>query len=260
MNIYFSGDTDFFSFGKALRIIAEKDLTGTLRCSSIKEDVELYPRDGKVVLVTTRDAKLYCSEEPILVNIDPEVLARARAMQSQNGCPLFIMLAGEGLIQRDPALQLVRHYSQKLFAHLWAASQVRFSFEQTSDLPDFTRDVPSESDIDDWMLRTLRFVQADDVAGKTNYDGSWIPTYTLHGPERVEKLQLHVKERQFAHQFYSDRSIAQIAQNIRLDLKLTHLTLFRFVELEIIECWPPTAWDKSDRSGVSRRRSCCDTD
>lgn len=259
-NTYFSGDTDVVSFGKALRVIAEKELTGTLRCSWTKEDVELYTRDGGVVLVTTRDSEHYFSEEPMLVNIHPELLARARATQSQNGCPLFITLADEGLILRDPALQLVRHYGQKLFAHLWTAPLVRFAFEQSSDLLDFTRDVSPENDIEDWMLRTLRFVQLEDVADKTNYDVSWIPTYTRYGLERVEKLQLSVKEGQFVSQCNGDLSIAQIARNIRLDLKLARLTTFRFVELEVVECWPPTAWDKSDRSGVSHRTSCRGTD
>jgi hypothetical protein len=239
-NTYFSGDTDFVSFARALRAIAEKELTGTLRCSWTKENVELYTRDGNVVLVTTRDAELYCSEAPIaLANIDPKLLARARATQSQNGCPSFIGLAGEGWIQSDRALQLVRHYGQNLFAHLWTASLVRFAFEQTGDLPDFTRDVPSENDIEDWMLRTLRFVQVEDVANKTDYNVSWIPTYTRYGLERVEKLQLSVKEAQFASQFNGVRSISQIARNLRLNLKFACLNLFRFVELEIVESWPP---------------------
>jgi hypothetical protein len=239
-NTYFSGDTDFVSVSKALRVIAEKELTGTLRCSWIKENVELYTRAGNVVLVTTRDAELYCSEEPItLVNIDPELLARARATQSQDGCPLFITLARAGLIPRDPALQLVQHYGEKLFAQLWTASRVRLAFEQTSDLPDFTRDVSSENDIEHWMLRTLRFVQVEDVADKTNYDVSWIPTYTRCGLEYVEKLQLSAKEAQFASQFNGARSLAEIARNLRLDRKFARLTLFRFVELEAVECWPP---------------------
>ena len=251
-NTYFSGDTDFVSFGKTLRIIAEKELTGTLRCSRTKENVELYIRNGKVVLVTARDAELYCSEAPItLGNIDPELLARARARQSQNGCPLFITLAGEDSIRPDSALQLVRHYGQNLFAHLWTASRVRFAFEQTSDLPDFTRDVPSENDIEDWMLRTLRFVQVEDVGNKMNYDVSWIPTYTRYGIERVEKLQFSEKEAQFASQFNGARSIVQIARNLRLDLKFACLNLFRFVELEIVECWPPGL--RTSRSGAMFR-------
>ena len=64
-NTYFSGDTDFVSLGKALRVIAEKELTGTLRCSWTKENVELYTRDGNVVLVTTRGVDLYSSLHPL---------------------------------------------------------------------------------------------------------------------------------------------------------------------------------------------------
>jgi hypothetical protein len=254
--IFFSGDTDFVSFARVLRIIAQKELNGTLRCSWTKEDVELYARDGRVVLVTTRDAELYYSEVPItLVSIDPGDLARARATQSQNGCPVFITLAGEGRILRHPALQLVGHYGQELFAHLWTASQVRFAFEQTNDLPDFTRDLSSENDMEDWMLRTLRFVEVEDIADKTNYDVSWIPTYTRHGRERVEKLQLSVKEAQFISQFDGARSIAQVAHNLRLDLKFARLIVFRFVELEAVELWPPANSDKTERGGVSRQKS-----
>ncbi len=257
---YFSGDTDFVSFGRALRVIAEKELTGTLRCSWTKENVELYTREGKVVLVTTRDAQLYWSETPsALVNIDPELLPRARARQSQDGCPLFITLAGEGRIRGDSALQLVRHYGQKLFAHLWTASRVRFAFEQTTDLPDFTRDLSSENDMEDWMLRTLRFVQVEDVADKTNYDVSWIPTYTRHGVERVEKLQLSVQEAQFASQFNGTRSIAQIARNLRLDLKFARLNLFRFVELEIVECCPPLLTRRNGAVFRAKRRAAVQT-
>jgi len=152
---------------------------------------------------------------------------------------LFITLAGEGQIRHDSALQLVRHYGQKLFANLWTASRVGFTFEQTSDLPDFTRDLSSENDIEDWMLGTLRFVQVEDVAEKTNYDVSWIPTYTRQGVERLEKVQLSAQEAQFASQFNGARSIAQIARNLRLDLKFARLNLFRFIALEIVECWPP---------------------
>jgi hypothetical protein len=251
-NTYFSLDTDFVSLSKALRVVANKGLTGTLRSSLTKEDLELYTRSGKVVVVTTRDTELYCSEEPILANINPELLARARSTQSQTACPLFITLAREGVILRDSALQLVRHYGQKLFAHLWTASHAQFTFDQSSELPDVAANVSSESDMEDWMLQTLRFVQLEDVAEKTNYDQSWIPTYTRHGLERVEKLQLSDNEARFASQFNGARSIAQIARTLRLDLKLARLILFRFVELEIVECWPPT---HSARAGKKKNRS-----
>lgn len=251
---YFSGDSSFFSFSRALRVIAREKLTGTLHSTGSRENVDLHAREGKVVLVTTRDAEAYCSEAPVtLVNIDAARVAAARETQSQTGCPLFITLAREDLILRDPALQLLQHYGQKLFAQQWSAPRVRFAFEQTSDLPDYTADIPAEDDMEHWMLSTLRFAQAQDIADKANYDPTWIPAYTRDGFERVQKLRLTVAEAQFASQFNGARPIAQIARNLRLDLKFARLTLFRFVELEIVECWPPGASEKAERRSVFKR-------
>jgi hypothetical protein len=253
-NTYFSGDSSFFSFSRALRVIGHEKLTGILRSAGTRENVDLYAREGKVVLVTTRDAETYCSEAPVtLVNIDADRVAAARETQSQTGCPLFITLLREDLILRDPALQLVQHYGQKLFAQHWSAPSVRFAFEQTSELPDFTNDIPAEEDVEHWMLSTLRFVQAQDVADKANYDPAWIPAYTRDGFGGIQKLRLTVAEAQFASQFNGSRSIAQIARNLRLDLKFARLTLFRFVELEIVECWPPGASERAERGSVFKR-------
>lgn len=253
-NIYFSGETTFFSFSRALRVIGQENLTGTLRSAGARDTVDLYARQGKVVLVTTRDGEAYCAEAPVtLVNIDSERVREARETQSQTGCPLFITLAREDLILRHPAMQLVQHYGQKLFAQQWSASRVHFVFEQTTELPDFTNDIPADEDIEHWMLSTLRFVQAQDVAEKTNYDPESIPAYTRDGFERVQKLRLTVAEAQFASQFNGARSIAQIARNLRLDLRFARLTLFRFVELDIVECWPPAASEKTERGGLFKR-------
>jgi len=244
-SVYFSGDTGFFSFSRALRVIGQEKLSGTLRSTGARENVDLHAREGKVVLVTTRDAEAYC--------LEADRVAAARETQTQTGCPLFITLVREDLILRDPALQLIQHYGQKLFAQQWSASRVRFAFEQTSKLPDFTNDIPAEDDIEHWMLSTLRFVQAQDVAEKANYDPAWIPAYTRDGFERIQKLRLTVAEAQFASQFNGARSIAQIARNLRLDLKFAGLTLFRFVELEIVECWPPAAAENAERGSVFKR-------
>ena len=253
-NVYFSGETPFFSFSRALRIIGQENLTGTLRSAGARDNVDLYARGGKVVLVTTRDGEAYCAEAPVtLVNIDSERVREARETQSQTGCPLFITLAREDLILRDPTLQLVQHYGQKLFAQQWSAPRVRFAFEQTTELPDFTSEIPADDDVEHWMLSTLRFVQAQDVAEKANYDPESIPAYTRDGFERVQKLRLTVAEAQFASQFNGARSIAQIARNLRLDLRFARLTLFRFVELDIVECWPPAASEKAERGGLFKR-------
>src|SRR5205085_8707669 len=103
---YFCGDTRFFSLNWALQTIARCKLTGALRLFWEKEPVDLLVRRGEVVLVTTRDPELYCSEAPItLVNVDPEKIAEARARQRESGQPLFTTLAEGEHILHEPAAQ-----------------------------------------------------------------------------------------------------------------------------------------------------------
>lgn len=250
---YFCGDTSFFSLNWALHTIGTQKLTGTLRCFWNRETVELLSRDGQILFTTTRDAELYCAEAPItLVNVEQERIAAARNVQHETGRPFFITLAQEGHIIREPALQLMQHYGQKLFAQLWTASKVRFMFEQTG-LPDYAHDFPSDEDIDHWALSTLRFIQFQDLGIQANYDTASIPAYTRDGFDRVQKLRLTVAEAQFASQFNGSRSIAQIAKNLRLDLKFARLTLFRFLALEIVECWPPVIAAQQQKRGVFGR-------
>jgi DNA-binding response OmpR family regulator len=238
---FFSGDTSFFSLNGALHTIGKEKLTGTLRTLWNKATVDLLARDGAIVLVTTRDPVLYCPEAPItLVNVDAEQTEKGRAEQRETGCPLFLTLAREGLILHEPAVQLVQHYGQKLFAQLWTAKKVRFVFETSEKLPDFASEIPAEEDIDHWILTTLRCIQFQEL-GETEIESGSIPAYTRDGYERVQNLRLTVAEAQFASQFNGVRSVAQIAKNLRLDFKFARLTLFRFLALEIVECWPPAA-------------------
>ena len=238
---FFSGDTSFFSLNGALHTIGKEKLTGTLRSFWNKASVDLLARDGAIVLVTTRDPVLYCPEAPItLVNVDAEQTEKGRAEQRESGCPLFLTLAREGLILHEPAVQLVQHYGQKLFAQLWTAKKVRFVFESSETLPEYASEVAAEEDIDHWILTTLRCIQFQEL-GDTEIESGSIPAYTRDGYERVQNLRLTVAEAQFASQFNGVRSVAQIAKNLRLDFKFARLTLFRFLALEIVECWPPTA-------------------
>ena len=239
---FFSGDTSFFSLNGALHTIGNEKLTGTLRSFWNKANVDLLAKNGAIVLVTTRDPVLYCPEAPItLVNVDAEQTEKGRAEQRETGCPLFLTLAREGLILHEPAVQLVQHYGQKLFAQLWSAKKVRFVFEQSETLPEFASDVPGEEDIDHWALTTLRCIQFQELGETPDIESGSVPAYTRDGYERVQNLRLTVAEAQFASQFNGVRSVAQIAKNLRLDFKFARLTLFRFLALEIVECWPPAA-------------------
>jgi len=251
---YFCGDTSFFSINRALQTIAREKLTGWLRVFWQNRTVELLVQNGAIILATTRDPQFYCPDAPItLVNVDPERIEAARNQQGANGRPLFLTLAQEGLILREPAVQLVQHYGQKLFAQVWTAPRVRLLFERNREFPDYAGEVPGEPDVDHWALASLRFIQFADLGTQTTYDATAIPAYTKDGFERVQNLKLTVAEAQFASQFNGVRSVQQIARNLRLDVKFARLTLFRFLALEIVECWPSATPVQPEKKSIFQR-------
>jgi DNA-binding response OmpR family regulator len=250
---YFCGDTRFFPINRAFQIIANQRLTGTLRFFWEKQPVDLLVQNGLVLFATTNDAELYCSDAPIaLSNIDPERVMAARAQQQETGAPLFLTLSQENLISQEPAMQQAQHYGQRLFAELWAAQCVRFSFHQGA-LPDYASALSGEIDVDQFALTTLRMVQFPQLGDRAYYDPTSVPAYTRDGFERIQNLRLTVAEAQFASQFNGARSVQQIAKNLRLDLKLASITLFRFLALEIVECWPATSGAAQEKKGVFQK-------
>jgi hypothetical protein len=251
-NVYFCGRKNLFPLNLAIRAIGKENLTGLLRASWDKEPIDVLARDGEIVLATTRDLDLYCPETPpILANVDPDVVTNARAQQKENGTPFLLTLARNESIERQPALDLIRHQGQLLFSQLWSAPNVWIMFEKNADLLGGFGDVTGDPDVDDWSLETLRLVQ--NAAQPGGFDPASIPAYTREGFDRVRKLKLTSDEAQFGSQFNGARSVQQIAKNLRLDLKSARQLLFRFVALEIVECWPGSTTPKPEpKAGMGR--------
>ena len=250
--VYFCGRTNLFPLNLAIRAIGKENLTGVLRARWDQEPVEVLARDGEIVLATTRDPDLYCPQTPSIVeNVDPEVVANAREQQKENGTPFLLTLARNESIERQPAFDLIRQQGQLLFSKLWSAPNVWIMFEKNVDLLADFGEVTGDPDVDDWSLETLRLVQNPEQPG--GFDPGSIPAYTKEGFDRVQKLKLTSDEAQFGSQFNGARSVQQIAKNLRLDLKSARQLLFRFVALEIVECWPGSTTAKSEpKAGMGR--------
>jgi hypothetical protein len=251
-DVYFFGRKNLFPLNLAIRAIGKENLTGLLRACWDREPIDVLARDGEIVLATTRDLDLYCPETPsILTNVDPEVVANARDQQKENGTPFLLTLARSESIERQAALDLIRHQGQLLFSRLWSAQNVWIMFEKNADLLGRFGDVTGEPDVDDWSLETLRLVQNLEQPG--GFDPASIPAYTREGFDRVQKLKLNSDEAQFGSQFNGARSVQQIAKNLRLDLKSARQLLFRFVALGIVDCWPgSTTATPEPKAGMGR--------
>jgi hypothetical protein len=251
-DVYFCGHTSFFSLSRALQVIAQEKLTGLLRSFWEQEPIDLLARDGEIVFVTTRDPRLYCPDVPdILDNVDVVVVERARNQQRETGVPFFLNLVREEAIDRQPAVELMQQFGQKLFSQLWTAPRVWIMFEKKADQTSDVADLPGEPNVGDWALETLRL--AENIDDTSHFDPASIPAYTKDGFERVQKLKLTPDEAQFASQFNGTRSVQQVAKNLRLDLKSARQMLFRFVALEIVECWPASTAAKPEQQGIFKR-------
>jgi hypothetical protein len=247
-DIYFCGRTSLFPLNLAIRAIGKENLTGLLRASWDKEPVDVLARDGEIVLATTRDPDVYCPEtSPILAQVNLELVNSARDQQKENGTPFLLTLARTESIERQPALDLMRQYGQRLFSQLWLAPNVWITFEKNGELLGGFGDVTGDPDVDDWSLETLRLVQKPNLPA--GFDPASIPAYSREGFDRVQKLKLTSDEAQFASQFNGARSVQQIAKNLRLDLKSARELLFRFVALQIVECWPSSPIAKPEPKG-----------
>ena len=100
-------------------------------------------------MATTRDPDLYCPETPpILANVDPEVVRNARDQQKESGTPFLLTLARNESIERQPAVDLIRHYGQMLFSQLWSPPNVWIMFEKNADLLGGFGDVTGDPDVD----------------------------------------------------------------------------------------------------------------
>jgi hypothetical protein len=145
----------------------------------------------------------------------------------------------------------MHHHGQQLFSELWSAPRAWVMFEKNADLLSDVADIPGEPNVRDWALETLRLV--DNPEQPPSFNPTSIPAFTKDGFERVQRLKLTSDEAQFASQFNGARSVQQIAKNLRFDLKSARQLLFRFLAVEIVECWPGGTAAKPEKRSFFKR-------
>ncbi len=238
-NIKIRGLTGFISLTNSLRTIESNSLTGVLRVFFGQYPVETYTHNGRVQMVTTKDVDLYLEGSSFGFTAN-KIWEACEKGQKDSGCPLFISMAERNLMPWAMANPLMDIHGHRLFSKLWTLHNVEFHYEEMSMLPSFIAldGVQGKVCMDEWILKTMRYVNHSSMHDETLDDIYGIPVLRRVGYENLNKFQLNREENLFVSNINSTNTLADICEIISLPLDEGKRILFRLLSIDYIEFWP----------------------
>ena len=220
---------------------------------------ELYMDSGQMVVVATRDARRYSEDADGVVppKVNLAILDDAVTEQARTGVPFFLSLGSRGLLSKTTAVTLLHRFGQQHLARLWTVPTASLTFEFTAldALPGFALrlDARRES-VDEWLLGTLRYLQAKDVAPIIRHEGlNGRVSCRRNGAETLRTLDLCEQEQEFVRQVEGRRDLPTIAKALGVTSEHAFLLLFRFRCLEMMDYRPTaSAFVVTPRASVRR--------
>lgn len=238
-NVAFRAHTGFFSLADALRTIEKDRLTGALRVFKGQFPVEAYTHEGRIALVTTRNVKLYLQDSTFEVSFSKtNVWTACEKGQRDSGCPLFILMVERGLFSKQMMIPMLEIHGHRLFSRLWTSGQVNFEFEEMTSLPAFVTGMGTPEVMDDWILKTTRYVGHECAQVMNLGDPTGTPGFTRFGYEDIHRLRMNHEEATFASLVNGTNSLPDIAREMGISIEMSAQILFRFLCLDIMEYWP----------------------
>ncbi len=238
-HIAFRAHTGFFSITDALRTIEKDRLNGALRVFMGKIPIEAYAQEGRIALVTNRDPKLYLQDSTFEVSFSKtNVWAACEKGQRDSGCPLFILMVERGLFTKQMMIPMVEIHGHRLFSRLWTAGQVNFEFEEMTTLPSYVSAMGTPEIMDNWILKTTRYVGHECAQAMHLGDPTGTPGFTRFGYEDIHRVKLNHEEHVFASLVNGTNTLPDISREMGISMEMSIQILFRFLCLEIMEYWP----------------------
>ncbi|HSI84473.1 MAG: PleD family two-component system response regulator [Candidatus Methylacidiphilales bacterium] len=241
--VIFSGSTAYFSLSAALRGIEDEVLTGILTLDIKPSPIVAYIRQGHVLLVTSRDAKLYLANTTFAFDDSQTGLLDAvMQLQGETGTPVFDLLAKRSMLEPELVPEICFEHSIRLFSRVWTAGQIAFSFTALTDLPEFVlADAGPPLTMDEWSIESLRFVGEEALTAHAWGDFTGIPVYTRRGYERIQHIPLNDDEIAFVSQVNGTNTLSEIVQLLNIPIEAGQQILFSMLCLEIFDYWPAAA-------------------
>ncbi|MDD5261271.1 MAG: response regulator [Methylacidiphilales bacterium] len=242
--LVFCGETDYFPLLHALLASESRKLTGVLLVRQKISPIEIYFREGELLLATTRDIDAYLSGTPLDIPPEQEELFKdLKQTQTNTGSPIFLQMRDKDLAPTEDAESMADQFGASLASGIWLQPVVFLEFRKSPELPAFIGSKkPASNSVLSWSLETLRLVGTECLALAGSENSTGVPSYTKTGYERIQKLPLNDEEVAFANQVASGGlNLNDIAAGMGIDPEAARQLLFRFRMLEIFDYWTETS-------------------
>ncbi len=237
--ILMRGSTDASSMCSALRFIAQKQWTGTLRVTIRKETVHAFCENGSVRVVSTRNVEAYLEGTPYLTGGKKSpIWKKCHDLQHETLSPFLLNLSWEGILPSQTARTLTDLYGHRLFARVWTEGGVNYEFEE-GPLPPFVEWCrPSHERMNDWILESLRNVDAADDIQTILQDPQGVPVFTASGYRQLQEVRPQADEWQVLTLINGGTSLSEICERIRSTPDLVARKIFCYQRLGFLDYWP----------------------
>ena len=256
----FRRDAGLVSIRATMQQAAHEGHTGVLRLRpSGTEPVEVFCENGRVVVVTTRDADVYSrgASDALSDKVSPATLEAAVLAQARDGVPFLLTLGTHGLLSKAAAESLMHQFGQRCFARLWTMkpSSLPYDFEVLDALPGFAMRLSARPEtVDEWLFGTLRQLRPDDLTDLARHEGMVGTPHPCKEADAVlQPLLLTSDERGFCEGADGRHSLPTLAKQLGLTPEVAFLLLHRFRCLEAMDYHPaPAAFVVTPRTRLRR--------
>ena len=233
------GSTDASPMCSALRFIAQKKWSGTLRVMVQKDMVHAFCENGSVRVVSTRNVETYLAGSPYLTGGKKSpIWKKCDDLQRETLSPFLLNLSMEGVLPTQTARTLTDLYGHRLFARVWTEGGVNYEFEEMA-LPSFVDWCrPSHEKMNDWILESLRNVDSAEDIQTILQDPMGIPVFTASGYRQLQEVHPQEDEWQVLSLINGGTSLSEISERIRSTHALVARKIFCYQRLGFLDYWP----------------------
>lgn len=242
--IVFRASKELVRLGKALWHVTKYSLTGTFRILLKREPIEVYCRNGQVLLASTKDVQLYSLDSPWKPGeIDRTALAMASKGQSDAGCPFFQLLTLRDAMDQAQAVELSHAHGLRLMSRAFEAERVYYEFEDVNQLPEFVEQFTANARGSiQWGLEAARQVSDETAWAMREFAPGNVPCFAAESSAILEHVALDADETEFVTSVDSQSSIEALAGNLGFTPEHACALAFRLSEIGVIQAWPSSVF------------------